>query len=158
MAEQQDIYSKIFIKNLFDEMSRTYGAVNLVSSFGVSHIWRRRCVSRVPSIENGRILDLMTGMGELFASIRQKFKAVTGVLAIDLSHEMCAQAIRQAGYWPEMKFEVREGDALQTGIVSGSVDCILSSFGLKTLSVEQEADLAREVARMLALALHRGLR
>jgi ubiquinone/menaquinone biosynthesis C-methylase UbiE len=37
-------YSPAHVIKLFDEMARTYGAVNLISSLGFSHFWRRACV------------------------------------------------------------------------------------------------------------------
>ncbi len=149
MTSQRDIYSATFVKNLFNEMSHTYGVVNLVASFGFTYIWRRHCVRNVPPIENGCIVDMMTGMGELFASIERNFDSVESVLAIDFSHEMCTQAARQAARWPELKFEIKESDVLESDIGSETADHIFCSFGLKTLSRGQEAILAREIARIL---------
>ena len=52
MKDNEKLYDPRFIAHLFDEMSQTYGFVNLVSSFGFSHRWRKQCVKSIP-IEPG---------------------------------------------------------------------------------------------------------
>lgn len=44
MSSPRDIYGPEFIRNLFDEMAKTYGIVNLITSFGFSMWWRKRCI------------------------------------------------------------------------------------------------------------------
>ena len=37
-------YEDRYVQALFDRMGRTYGVMNVVSSFGFSELWRRHCV------------------------------------------------------------------------------------------------------------------
>ena len=60
-----DLYDPTFVTSLFDEMARTYGVVNLVSSFGFTLLWRRQCLRSIRIDPSDEVLDLMTGMGEL---------------------------------------------------------------------------------------------
>ena len=43
-VDRRRIYDAGSLRALFDEMSRTYGFVNFVSSFGFTRRWRRQCV------------------------------------------------------------------------------------------------------------------
>ena len=60
-----DIYDPSYVRRLFDEMAGTYGLVNVISSFGFCIRWRRQCVDQMPIVAGSRVVDLMTGMGEL---------------------------------------------------------------------------------------------
>ena len=55
-----DIRSAESVRALFDEMARTYGVVNLVSSLGFAYFWRRSCVAAVRG-EAATVCDLMAG-------------------------------------------------------------------------------------------------
>jgi len=64
---EQSLYNPASIRILFNEMARTYGAVNLVSSFGFAVRWRHQCIARLPpTVPLRRVADLMSGMGELW--------------------------------------------------------------------------------------------
>lgn len=144
-----EIYSSAFQKNLFGEMSRTYGLMNLVASFGFSAMWRSQCVRKVKPKKDAVIVDLMTGMGELFHNLNDRFDSVSSLRAIDFSKEMCERARKNAIRWPKLSGEVLERDVFNSQIPDASVDFILCSFGLKTLSQEQQNLLAKEIQRML---------
>lgn len=169
MDSSEDNYSPIVVKDLFNEMSYTYGLVNLVASFGFTAIWRKICTSKVPSRNNARVVDLMTGMGELYPSLARKFRSIDRLVAIDFSSEMCKSAKKNSIRWPSLHCDVIEVDALQSKLQSSETDYVFCSFGLKTLSKKQQEILAKEVARILrpgghfsfieiSVPKHKGLR
>ena len=148
-TELTEIYNSSFVKNLFDEMSKTYGTVNVISSFGFCKIWRKKCVNQV-AIESGMtVCDLMTGMGECWESIDKKVNRETRLLALDFSEAMCRQAKKNSAFLKHGKVEIFEEDVLNNSIPSASADCVISSFGLKTFSDEQKQRLAIEIKRIL---------
>lgn len=144
----ESIYDPTFVKNLFNEMARTYGVVNLISSFGFAALWRKQCVRRIAIPCDSQVLDLMTGMGELCAVIVPSLGEQGRIVGVDLSSEMCARA-RQHTVQRRCVVEILEADALASSLPSGSADVIVSSFGLKTFSPDQINRLADEVARLL---------
>jgi ubiquinone/menaquinone biosynthesis methyltransferase len=146
-----DVYSEHSVKALFDEMSKTYGIVNLIASMGFTAIWRKRCLRSARPVPNANIVDLMTGMGEMFASLSSCFKSVKQVIAIDFSKEMCSHARQNSLRWKQLNVVILELDALSSGLPSASADYVCCSFGLKTLSREQQSRLAFEVSRILKL-------
>ena len=44
---------------------------------------------------------------------------------------------------------VLEADALASALAAGSIDCVIATFGLKTLNDEQKDRFAQEIARVL---------
>lgn len=144
MQSKPKIYSHNYVKNLFNEMSKTYGIVNFLTSFGLTEIWRRVCINRFSRDVKGnhRVLDLMTGMGEMLPHINSKFNDFEKVLAIDFSKEMCLQAQRTKERFPRLNCSILEEDIFKTNIKPESIDFITCSFGLKTLSREQQKSLA----------------
>lgn len=144
----QDIYNPAFVRGLFDEMAKRYGAVNLISSFGFAARWRKQC-SRLVSISRGAaVVDLMTGMGEMCAVLDPVLGEAGVIRAMDISPAMCARA-RETANRCRSCVEVIEADVLANVIEPAIADVVICSFGLKTLSEGQITQLATVVTRIL---------
>jgi demethylmenaquinone methyltransferase/2-methoxy-6-polyprenyl-1,4-benzoquinol methylase len=140
------IYDSNFVRELFDEMSTTYGIVNLISSFGFTILWRRQCARSI-NVEPGfRVLDLMSGMGELCFELSRRLDSDGQLIGLDLSPVMCRQAEKLDF---DTSYRVIEADALDCPLDDDSVDCVFSSFGLKTFDNNQLDSLASEIHRVL---------
>lgn len=146
----RSLYDPAFVKRLFDEMAATYGAVNLFASFGFARRWRRQCVRAIPIRPGDRVLDLMTGMGEIIPDAGRLIGDEGSIVAVDISDRMCRKARRYADGRITCPVNVIEADALTIDRPSGSADVVLSSFGLKTFSGEQVRALAHRVSEVLA--------
>ena len=126
-------------------MASTYGYVNLLSSFGFTARWRHQAVEDLPLSEAECIVDLMSGMGELWRSLSRKLPPTARVVGVDLSPEMAQRTPRS---W-RFAAEVRVADVLVWDGPSGVADVVVSSFGLKTFDRDQQSRLAQRVARLL---------
>ena len=87
-----DLYDPQFVKSLFDEMAKTYGVVNTLSSFGFNRRWRRQCLRAIRMPPGGQAIDLMTGMGELSPELSKRLGCGGSILALDISESMCQKA------------------------------------------------------------------
>lgn len=144
-----NLYSAKTVSSLFDEMSKTYGVVNLIASLGFTLVWRRVVVSKLERRGSDLVVvDLMTGMGELFRDLRNRIPGIRKVVALDFSANMCKQARDQSKRNP-FPTEVVEADVFAQSIPAESADIVVSSFGLKTFSEDQQKALAVEVDRLL---------
>lgn len=144
------LYSATTVKNLFAEMSATYGLVHLISSFGFALRWRRQCVLRASIQPGNTVYDLMTGMGECLPHIVSKTGASATIRGIDFCSEMCSRArstVERLGFADSRS--ILEEDVLETSLEPGSADRIVCSFGLKTLDPADLGKLARQVFRLL---------
>lgn len=147
--ENPNLYNSAFVKNLFDEMSKTYGLTNLVSSFGFCKLWRAKCVNQVTIKPEMNVCDLMTGMGECWNQIDKRLNADKKIIALDFSSEMCRKARENSKLLKNALVEILEEDVFENSIASNSIDCIISTFGLKTFSDKQKEMLAAEIKRIL---------
>lgn len=148
MDKNLNIYDPIYLTKLFDEMASTYGAVNLVTSFGLTALWRKYCVKNLPNQKVKNCCDLMSGMGELLPDIIRRYTSLESITAIDICPSMCENISKNtAGFNSTVK--VLKEDIFNSSIEEGTFDCVVSSFGLKTFSLEQQEELARVINKIL---------
>jgi demethylmenaquinone methyltransferase / 2-methoxy-6-polyprenyl-1,4-benzoquinol methylase len=141
-----DIYDITRVKNLFDEMSNTYGIVHLVSSLGFAYLWRKNCVDAISYPSNAVICDLMAGGGECCTFLKGKLNGDSQLVLVDFSHQMCQKAEQTLKRYQINNYQIICENALDLPL---SDESIVSTFGLKTFNKNQTADLASEVARVL---------
>jgi ubiquinone/menaquinone biosynthesis methyltransferase len=144
----RDIYQPAYVKSLFNGMSASYERMNFITSFGFSIRWRRQCLKRVKSKNSKSILDLLTGLGEMWTLL--KTACPEGRLtALDFSEEM----VNRASFKNNKKFgnsiDLRLEDILENSLPSDHFDLVVCAFGLKTFSEEQLERLSFEVHRIL---------
>lgn len=144
-----DIYDPSFVGRLFDEMARTYGIVNLISSLGFARRWRRQCLRSIQISSGASVLDLMTGMGELCPDLLQMIGPAGAIQAVDISAVMCERAQQQVSAEHQSRLHVLQADALNCPVENESVDYVVSTFGLKTFNSSQLKTLAGQVHRVL---------
>lgn len=145
----KNIYDPQFVSSLFDEMSKTYGRVNLITSFGFSYLWRKQFV-KLANIRHGDVVyDLMTGAGECWQHIMDDIGTEGAIYALDLSPQMVRKAESNKDRLQLTNVDLQCRDVLKNGIPDHSADAITAGFGLKTLSGGQLEVLAKEVTRIL---------
>lgn len=145
----EDMYDPIFVRNLFDEISKTYGVTNYISSFGFCQRWRRQCVELANIAPGMLVYDLMTGMGECWNLINRRLENEGRIVAVDISEVMCTHAYSQKSRIPSLEIELLNEDFLNNSLPDNSADCVISSFGIKTFSDTQKAKVAEQIARIL---------
>ena len=148
--KSKDLYSTDNVKNLFGEMSQTYGLVNMLSSFGFALRWRRQCILRAGIKAGHTVYDFMTGMGECIPLINASARKPSAIRGVDFCPEMCSRArvsTRRLGITePEA---ILEEDILETSLETNSADRVVCAFGLKTMDPSDLRALALQVYRVL---------
>ncbi|MCC5842894.1 MAG: class I SAM-dependent methyltransferase [Verrucomicrobia bacterium] len=138
-----------FVRDLFEEMSSTYGVMNSVTSFGFSERWRCEAVKRLSLREGGRVCDLMCGMGESWKYLRHHHPQFSRLTGVDFSPCMCAGAQKKAMKFKGAKVEVLTADVLTTLPPDAPFDAVVCTFGLKTLDEKGLKALAVMLKRLL---------
>lgn len=111
-------YNPEAIRRLFDDMAATYGRVNVISSFGFTARWRHQVVAGLPLESATSVVDLMSGMGELWRTLSRSVPESARVLGVDLSPEMARRTRRD---W-RFSADVLVADALECHFEEGSAD------------------------------------
>ena len=143
-----NIHSESYVKSLFEEMSKSYGIVNLISSLGFAYFWRKQATYSLPS-DSQNICDLMAGGGECLSHIRKRFGKRSTVHLVDWCEGMCNHARSAVKRKHATECSVVNASALDLPFKESSFDSIISTFGLKTLATHEIELLAQEIKRVL---------
>jgi demethylmenaquinone methyltransferase/2-methoxy-6-polyprenyl-1,4-benzoquinol methylase len=141
-------YSPAHVIGLFDDMAKTYGAVNLLSSLGFSHLWRKACIRELSPQSHHHCADLMCGMGEATTIMAKVAGNPRSIDAIDFCPEMIKRCHRTISRYRIVGVSVYTRDVFDLPSVP-TYDRICCSFGLKTLSDEQLQHFARLIRASL---------
>lgn len=146
---QNDIYNPDYVKQLFDKMSRSYERMNYITSFGFSIRWRKQFLLPFPpTSQNVEVLDLLTGMGENWKAIKQKFPNAA-LSALDFSEGMLAHAKQKNAKHFNNTITILKQDILKNELPGNHYDFVTCAFGLKTFNNEQLQQLASVVHHIL---------
>ncbi|WP_055562585.1 class I SAM-dependent methyltransferase [Hymenobacter sp. AT01-02] len=136
--------------NLFDCLASTYHLQSILSG-GLTERWRRQMVARLPLQAGQKVVDLMTGTGELWTLLLPQLGENGRVRAVDFSARMLAGAARHRDTLPNPeRISLHAANACSSGLASATADVVVSAFGLKTLPTTDYPALAAEIMRLLA--------
>jgi ubiquinone/menaquinone biosynthesis C-methylase UbiE len=144
-----NIYNPDFVKGIFNRMSSSYERMNYITSFGFSIRWRKQFLNLFPATnEKVEIMDLLTGMGVNWESVRRKLPNAN-VSALDFSEEMIKSAELKNKKHFNSSILVLQEDILQNTLPSNHYDIVICAFGLRTFNLEQLKTLAIETNPIL---------
>lgn len=144
-----DIYSDKYVKDLFDKMSKTYGRVNHITSFGFNERWRKQMVKQLSIQPHSVVLDLFTGMGECWPYLLKESNNNCHIIGLDFSEGMLDNARRNKSKYPKASIEIIQENIFSNSIDDDSVDYVCCAFGLKTFTLEQWELLSKELKRIV---------
>lgn len=145
----KDIHDSEYVRDLFDRVSNTYGYTNYLASFGFTERWRKQCISKLELKANASGYDLMCGRGETWANLFAKNPSIVNLTGLDISSEMIKGSQIQANKLDPKSVELMEIDVFKNEIPNESADFVISTFGIKTFTQEQQKLLAAEISRIL---------
>lgn len=144
-----NIYNPDFVQGLFNKMSSSYERVNYITSFGFSIYWRRQFLnSFIQPDHTAEIIDLLTGMGETWAAIKNKLPN-SNLTVLDFSEGMLKYAKQKSKIKFNNEIRVLQQDILKNELPGNHYDFVTCAFGLKTFNAEQLNILALETKRIL---------
>jgi len=136
------------IRTMFDTIAPRYDFLNRVLSFGVDRRWRRFAVKQVKFTDNGRILDVATGTGDVALEIAARTPASVKIVGIDFSGEMVElgrEKVRRSPFAGRITMEVAPCEAIP--FPEKSFDSVTIAFGIR--NVVDRLQGLREMHRVL---------
>ena len=146
---ENNFYNPEYVKGLFNNMSSSYERMNYITSFGFSIRWRTQFLNSFKkSNKKVEIIDLLTGMGETWKAIKDKFPN-SNLTALDFSEGMLKYAKQKSNEKYNNEITVIQENILQSKLPSNHFDYVTCAFGLKTFNEEQLTILGYETKRIL---------
>ncbi|MBO4978564.1 MAG: bifunctional demethylmenaquinone methyltransferase/2-methoxy-6-polyprenyl-1,4-benzoquinol methylase UbiE [Muribaculaceae bacterium] len=138
------------VERMFDSIAPAYDFMNRAMTFGLHRRWLHHLVAAASATESQRVLDIATGTGDVAIALAQAMSGAS-ITGMDLSEGMLARARAKAAD-KGLKIGFVRGDALATGLPSGTYDLITVAYGVRNY-----ADLRRgmeEACRLLCAGGH----
>ncbi|MDA8084427.1 MAG: methyltransferase domain-containing protein [Nitrospiraceae bacterium] len=135
------------MKETFDSVSSGYDNPSL--RFFIETARGLAALLEVP--ENGRVLDVAAGTGNVSLEIASRFPAAR-VTGVDISSGMLAQARAKAAAAGIRNLEFLEMDMHELALPDGHFDAVVSSFGIFFAD-----DMPRQLRHMASKARHGGV-
>jgi len=129
---------KNYVLHLFSSIPKHYDTMNRVMSLGLDMSWRRKSIRLADFNNNGLLLDLATGTGDMIIAAR---KILPGARFIGL--DFCGPLMRLAQEKVNRSLNQQivkwiQGDALHLPFDDNSLDGAFTAFALRNVtSVEQ---------------------
>jgi demethylmenaquinone methyltransferase/2-methoxy-6-polyprenyl-1,4-benzoquinol methylase len=118
---------------MFDAIAPVYDRLNLILSFGLDRRWRRATVDALRLPEEGRVLDLATGTGDLAIEIARSRPRiqVTGLDASPRMLELAGIKIARAQLSDRIALEI--GDAVKLPYADDTFEAATIAFGIRNV-------------------------
>jgi len=121
---------KKYVKQMFNDISKTYDLINILSSFGIDRYWRNCLIQKIKLSYNHKLLDVATGTGDVAFGFLKNYHCA--VIGIDIAKNMIELAkIKSKKYKGDINFF--EGDAEKIEFSDGTFDALTISFGFRNL-------------------------
>lgn len=122
-----------FVREMFDSIAPRYDLLNRLLSLRRDVIWRKKMVSEMSLPENGRVLDVACGTGDVATEIcRQKGLRVK-VTGIDFSIGMLRMAQSKIRHDRYRAISLAAGDALALPFGAAVFNAVTIAFGIRNI-------------------------
>ncbi|MBI45639.1 MAG: bifunctional demethylmenaquinone methyltransferase/2-methoxy-6-polyprenyl-1,4-benzoquinol methylase UbiE [Candidatus Marinimicrobia bacterium] len=121
---------KKYVKQMFNDISKTYDLINILSSFGIDRYWRRSLIRHINLSHNSKLLDVATGTGDVAFGFFKKYNC--SIVGVDIAKNMIELAKIKANKY-NGNIDFFEGDAEKLTFSNDSFDALTISFGFRNL-------------------------
>ena len=141
---------------LFDEIAGTYDMLNILLSFGIDRLWRKKVKEIVEEKVVKEALDMATGTGDM-AILLAKSNKVKNIEGIDLSKEMITIGNKKIeDFKLNHKANLVIGDGVNIPYDDSSKDLITITFGIRNFgdykkSIENMYKVLRNGGRAIVM-------
>ena len=128
---------KRYVKQMFNDISKTYDLINMLSSFGIDRYWRNCLIQKVKLSYNHKLLDVATGTGDVAIAFYLKYKI--NVVGIDIADKMIDIANQKAQKYKTSKLTFSIEDAESMSFDDNKFSALTISFGFRNMGFYDKA-------------------
>jgi demethylmenaquinone methyltransferase/2-methoxy-6-polyprenyl-1,4-benzoquinol methylase len=124
------------IRRMFGDISPRYDFLNHLLSGGSDYYWRWRAVRAAPPVDDGPILDVCTGTGDLAIAYWKAGGGRVNVVGTDFTHEMLMLAEQKTARLSQACADLTflEADTQRLPFADGQFQIVSVAFGLRNVS------------------------
>jgi demethylmenaquinone methyltransferase/2-methoxy-6-polyprenyl-1,4-benzoquinol methylase len=130
-----------FVREMFDQIAPHYDLLNRLLSFRQDVGWRKKMVSAMTIPENGRVLDVACGTGDVAMEICRQKGPLVRVTGVDFSVGMLGLAKEKIRRSRHPAISLLAGDALRLPFGEKSFHAVTIAFGIR--NIQNKADALR---------------
>lgn len=135
-AERQEHAS--YVRRLFATIPAHYDRLNRLISLGQDQAWRRYAVSQCALPEQGWMLDVATGTGDILLQALEQYPDAS-VLGLDLTPGMLQRAREKNQQAMSLSLPLLGGDGQDLPFPDDRFDAVISSFMVRNVADVQRA-------------------
>jgi len=122
------------VRQMFDSIAPRYDFLNRLLSLGIDRKWRKFAVRQIKFTENGQVLDVATGTGDVALEIASRTPASVRIVGVDFSREMVElgrEKIKNSDYCGRITLEVAPCEAIP--FADETFDSVTIAFGIRNV-------------------------
>lgn len=131
------------VQKMFDAIAGRYDLMNRVMTMGQDQKWRKFVVAKAGDPDNGRVLDLATGTGDIASLIKRSYP-LAKVTGGDFSKNMLVEAKKR---FSDQDITWQFCDATQLPFEDNRFEAV--TFGYLLRNVDDSLQVLKEVYRVL---------
>ncbi len=139
------------VQSMFDKIAARYDLLNALLSFQQDKRWRKKLMTWLPKRQNGSILDVACGTGDVLAQALKQRTDYQDLVGVDISQQMLNLADKKLNQSlkkePKKSVLLRQMSAEELDFPSSKFDALTISFGLRNVHDKEKA--LREFFRVL---------
>jgi demethylmenaquinone methyltransferase/2-methoxy-6-polyprenyl-1,4-benzoquinol methylase len=136
------------VQQMFNQIAPRYDLLNRLLSLGIDRRWRKLAVQRLRIPENGSVLDVATGTGDVALEVAHQTNGSISIVGIDFSTEMIElgrHKIAQSAYADRIELQVAPCELIP--YAAATFDGATIAFGIR--NVDDRLQGLREISRVL---------
>jgi demethylmenaquinone methyltransferase / 2-methoxy-6-polyprenyl-1,4-benzoquinol methylase len=136
------------IRDMFDAIAPRYDLLNRMLSFGIDRRWRTFAVRQLAISEQGRVLDIATGTGDVALEIAAQTSSTVSIIGADFTQGMLVHGLKKIAATPyARRIKLVNAPCEELPYPADSFDGVTIAFGIRNV-VDRQAGL-NEMRRVL---------
>lgn len=130
------------IEDMFDRIAFRYDFLNSLLSLRQDRRWRRKLVSALPEVQEGKLLDIACGTGDVLQTALRQRKDYVDFTGVDISKAMLALAdkkLTKSFLFEKKSLTLKQMSAESLSFADNSFDALTISFGLRNVENKEKA-------------------
>ncbi len=122
------------VQQMFTAIASVYDLNNTLLSFGLHYRWKKITAALVPTVKQGKALDVGAGTADLALLVEPRMGVQGRVIASDLNHAMLAEGLKKVDRKGRAsKITCMQANAEHLGFADNTFDAVTTGFCMRNV-------------------------